>query len=703
MTAAPLLLAGDAGELVTAMFSLGVPHPPGYPLFSLTGKAASLFPLGDVGFRGNILSAVTVSLTALVAYEVMRELSGREFPAVFSGISLAIAFCSPVWGIATESEVYAGSLFLELAALYLLLRWKNVGGDRYAYAAAFVAGLSVSGHYSALVILPGLMFFMLIERPGSTGLVMRTVSFGLLGLSTFLYVPIRAHTGPPINWGEADGLTTFLAHISRAAYGDIGASKIVGRLASESGGAGFQGTGMAVALLAIVVAAVLGYLVSKRRGLPYAAYCVAAVTLALLVKLSVTGFSAVKLGYTASLLSSQGWWPLLVPAVYGLYLLFVGNRKQSYAMALILLCMSVVYIYRVPDDPRDYMLPVAEKFFAPWFAFTGILAGTGIAMACDYAKDTGRGRVLRLAAGPVSAAIGVALLIYNYPGEDRSRVFWPHDYSVDMMRTFEQDAVFLAEGDYQPFFSIYQQVVEEARPDVKVLTVSGIIFDGYDRLESVLRMRPGSTVFCSQEGELNAFSGIKVEQTGVLNRWSINYGDAKDPVKYYVFRGDRDKVLDSGYMNRSIYANYYYHMGRRLVNMGRDEEAKRYLYEALRAGGIFTWVQMNIGNIEWYWGMEDKALSRYRKVIELAPAKYEAYLNMGSLYLQTGRLDEAEESYLKSLRYGGAEAEPYMQLAKIYEARGMREKAAGYWEEYLKRPGADTETGMARLRLLQQR
>src|SRR5688572_33448599 len=49
---------GDSGELTLVAATLGVAHPPGYPLFTLLGKLFSLIPLGTVAWRINLLSAV---------------------------------------------------------------------------------------------------------------------------------------------------------------------------------------------------------------------------------------------------------------------------------------------------------------------------------------------------------------------------------------------------------------------------------------------------------------------------------------------------------------------------------------------------------------------------------------------------------------------------------------------------------------------
>ncbi len=61
----------DGAELITASATLGVPHPPGYPTYTIIGKLFSLLPLGTVAFRFNLLSAVcTAAAVGLVVMAI---------------------------------------------------------------------------------------------------------------------------------------------------------------------------------------------------------------------------------------------------------------------------------------------------------------------------------------------------------------------------------------------------------------------------------------------------------------------------------------------------------------------------------------------------------------------------------------------------------------------------------------------------------
>jgi len=78
LTLAPTVTFWDAGELIASIHNLGIPHPPGTPLFVLLGHVwAALFPVGEYAWRTNLMSATFSAAAAgfffLVAHETLRR------------------------------------------------------------------------------------------------------------------------------------------------------------------------------------------------------------------------------------------------------------------------------------------------------------------------------------------------------------------------------------------------------------------------------------------------------------------------------------------------------------------------------------------------------------------------------------------------------------------------------------------------------
>src|SRR5437016_1291499 len=65
-TLAPTVTLVDSGELIVAARSLGVAHPPGFPLYVLLAHLATLVSIGNVAVRVNGASALFAALASSV-------------------------------------------------------------------------------------------------------------------------------------------------------------------------------------------------------------------------------------------------------------------------------------------------------------------------------------------------------------------------------------------------------------------------------------------------------------------------------------------------------------------------------------------------------------------------------------------------------------------------------------------------------------
>src|SRR5215813_9391052 len=85
-TLAPTVTLVDSGELIVAAKSLGVAHPPGFPLYVMLAHLATLIPIGSIAVRVNFASAVfaasAATMCALVLMEAM--ITPRSVPQIKS-------------------------------------------------------------------------------------------------------------------------------------------------------------------------------------------------------------------------------------------------------------------------------------------------------------------------------------------------------------------------------------------------------------------------------------------------------------------------------------------------------------------------------------------------------------------------------------------------------------------------------------------
>ena len=142
-TMAPTVSYWDCGEFIAVSHTLGVPHPPGSPLYLLLGRVASMLPISkDIAFRVNLLSPIVSAFSVLFLYLIIVQLvnnwrgkisSNSDALIVFgSGIigSMTFAFTDSHWFNAVEAEVYAFSTFFTAIVVWLILVWNEKADER---------------------------------------------------------------------------------------------------------------------------------------------------------------------------------------------------------------------------------------------------------------------------------------------------------------------------------------------------------------------------------------------------------------------------------------------------------------------------------------------------------------------------------------------------------------------------------------------
>ena len=256
LTLAPSVTFWDAGEFIAAAHSLGIPHPPGTPLFILLLHVWGLpWPDAQYALGLNLASALaTTAAAGISASLVYRWLSVRSDSRVAFASATAAAICAgamyTVWSNATETEVYAASLALAIVTL-------AAAEHRRERLVAYCFGLAAALHVSALVASPaaillaasrdddrfdGAVALHLIGCAGAamaigtlnpwiglaSGVVLTAgilksrsvapVGLTILGATPLLFMLVRARFDPGINQGNPETLNAFADVIARRQY-----------------------------------------------------------------------------------------------------------------------------------------------------------------------------------------------------------------------------------------------------------------------------------------------------------------------------------------------------------------------------------------------------------------------------------------------------------------------------------------------------
>ncbi len=172
----------DCGEFIACSYILGIPHPPGTPLFVILGRVFSLIPfVEDISYRINYLSVISSAFTAMFSYLLTVKLVGYFFPngdrsglnrfiAYIGGLAGAffVAFGNTNWSNSVEAEVYGLALALSVAIIWLSLRYLEqrgtIGAAKTMILVFYLALLGVGIHMTVFLIVPIASLFFVLKK-----------------------------------------------------------------------------------------------------------------------------------------------------------------------------------------------------------------------------------------------------------------------------------------------------------------------------------------------------------------------------------------------------------------------------------------------------------------------------------------------------------------------------------------------------------
>ena len=481
LTLAPTTAWWDASEYITTGHLLGIPHPPGNPLFVSVARTWSLLlaPLGlPVAVRINLLAAFT-SATAtffffLIGHRILSAVLEERWMAIVGAASGALmgATAYTVWNQSNANEkVYTVSVAIVAAASWLLLRWYDQqdepAGLRALLGALYAMVLGAANHLMSVIPLPAFGLFVLLAGPAvllRKGFWIRAVPLVVLGLSFNVFLPIRAAQDPIINEGDPTCASAGGVAVAIYTNGKAGCPALASSLSREqyakpplgerqapfrdqllnyfqyfdwqwARGADLGSLPMGARLPATVLfmaMGFMGFLVVWRADRYIFAYMVtltATVTLGLVVYLNFEyGFS-------------------LAPHVTD----------------------------RLAHEVRE-----RDYFFVASFILWGNLAGLGLAGFWSALSDHWGGGAAYRWAAPIFI-VALIPLAYNWAWASRAGDYAPRDWAYDLLMSVEPYGILFTNGDNDTFPLWYLQEIEGIRKDVSVIVLQYLYTDWYPK------------------------------------------------------------------------------------------------------------------------------------------------------------------------------------------------------------------------------
>lgn len=212
----------DGGDLVSAAWTLGVPHPTGYPTFTMLAWLFTRIPAGSIAYRVNLLSASCAAGAVGLVFCISRELlpATRQIFLIPASTALSLAFSSLLWSQAVISEVYTLLMFFSALFLWSLLRWRKDRDDRFLWFAGLAMGVGLGNHLTLAFAAPSAVVLLWPQRRRWFRIqtLLPTLLLFVIGIGVYAYLPLAAAQHPSINWGNPQTCKGFLWVVTGEQY-----------------------------------------------------------------------------------------------------------------------------------------------------------------------------------------------------------------------------------------------------------------------------------------------------------------------------------------------------------------------------------------------------------------------------------------------------------------------------------------------------
>lgn len=609
----PAYNSDDSPETTLAFYSLGIQHPPGYPLNTLVGKLFTFIPLGSLMFRANLMAVFFNLLAGLLIFMIIFKFvansadSRIKFLISIVGVMLFL-FSTNVWrqSISAKGSIYALNSFLTCIAIYSALNVKfNL---KYFYFFCFIYGLAMGNHWtSMIVIMPAFMYYFYAEyKKIKIKNILAGFVFFIVGISVYVFVFLRSKTDPIYAWGDIKTIKDFIWLISRAQYAGIETKhKITDTLD--------------------LLTYYLKYFVLKEY--PFFGL-------------------------------------LFLP---GVYFLFKEKKNISilFLLAYSLLLLSVVS-FATPPEHTQWLIK-------PYLASSNIYISLFLSFFIFYVINKFNNLLKYLSLIFIFFA-AVILIVFSNPGY--SRYFIGYDYSKNMVRNICCNSILIAEGDMNIGAALYETLINKSNfvPLIPVVmqyewyrnqvirNFRGKINlppnnpDMKTYIASIIAYNKDKTIYYTNVATSEWVKGLQSVPDGIFFKITDEVKVIINDFFYLTgsFRGKIDKTSKyDEFTQRLVFDNYatgYFALAETLRNQGKLAESIKYFNYGL----VFqqnSAAYINLGLVYYQLKNFDRAEAYWKMALKLDPKNSIAYSNLAFIYIARNDFINAKKMVEKSLLY----------------------------------------------------
>lgn len=483
-TAYPTISGGDTGELAVVIYKLSVAHPPGYPLFTMLGHLFTLLPgmLGSVAYRivlmNLLLSSMTCSVMFILCYKY-NVLFVKRLDLAYNSLqyivwcvlgSVMYTFSTTVWLYTIQVEVFPLNNILCCLLLYTTLiyyQYESIAVQyaiqlqsvkkydvapsitvkdiqyihtiliRLSYLGSFLCGLAATNqHTTVFYIVPIVLFILynLYQHQLINGkLILQLIGCLLLGMSPYIYLPIRSGYKPIGSWGNQTTISGFFTHLLRSEYGT------------------FQ-----------LAATDIGQNISLNHKLLF--YCNNARNEFMLITLCLS-----LIGIINSLLHHRSY--------------------QQHITIVYMTCYAVYIIvfHQLANlDDRPLFLGVQARFWQQPNMIICMYCSTGLISMIQFAVYIIQLHTTQNVINAVKqimtclpVALSLVQILRNYKSLDHSHTDYLYLYGSNQLHTFPNNSLVLLNGDINNNLMSYVQLCEHIRTDIQLIGLQQMSWPWY--------------------------------------------------------------------------------------------------------------------------------------------------------------------------------------------------------------------------------
>lgn len=680
ITLNPIFHANDSPETIACAYTLGIQHPPGYPLVALIGKIFSFIPAGNVGFRVNLMSAFFASLSIVFVFLTIIMIFIRKevntFYTYLTAIicSLSLSFSYTFWSEALSAKggIYTFNLFFITFLTWIIFTWSKNRNIKLLYLFSFIYGLSYANHWESMVVLtPAYFVFIFLKLKKLnlfSGLKLKNFFIFcflfLTGILAYIFLLIRAKYGAILNWGNPDNFFSLIQVILREQYAEFEKVKHLSTMKAQT---------------------------------------------LRVFNLILNEFGIV--GLVMSILGIVG---------------FLKNGKKEKLLFFIIIILTLILAFSFYFNLKPDMLWVIDVFMIPIYASMVFLISGAFLFFIDLSKKIVLNEKLKKYLLIILFFLfPLYLFVKSFNKADQSGYFYAYDFAMNIIKSVDEpDAFVLLEGDFNVMPQMYFKYVAKRTHFCPVTTIflykdwgiksfrkecPGIPFtattnDTFSYKVANLialnyKIRPVyASIFKKTLDEFYPDSlRIFVSNGFLMKLRTKDYPFqrvSEQLFKTFSYRGLLDRKL---YMNSttklcvSNYSSAYMELGNSFKNIGDYRNAYKYLNKSLiisnektrglsltHLGILYSVLAIEAGkksNRQTEMTFYEKAIDYYTKAIEGDATLPEPYSNLAGIYNNIKQYDLAIETAQKAIKLKPNFSEAYNNLAIAYYNKGDKMRA----------------------------